>query len=46
MRYVAFVIKPLAQTAQIDLSPFAHGVYFVKAVTNGNMMGVRKVVKQ
>jgi hypothetical protein len=34
-----------AQT-QIDLSPFAPGVYFVKAVTNGNMMGVRKVVKQ
>ncbi len=32
--------------SQIDLSPFAPGVYFVKAVTNGNMMGVRKVVKQ
>ena len=35
-----------AQTAQIDLSPFAPGVYFVKAVANGNVMGVRKVVKQ
>ena len=33
------------QTAQIDLSQFANGVYFVKAVINGNMIAVRKVVK-
>ena len=33
-------------TAQINLSPFAPGVYFIKAVTDGNVMGVRKVVKQ
>jgi len=33
-----------AQT-QIDLSHYAAGVYFVKAVTNGNIMAVRKVIK-
>ncbi|MBO7445869.1 MAG: T9SS type A sorting domain-containing protein [Bacteroidales bacterium] len=31
---------------QIDLSSFAPGVYFIKAVADGNVMGVRKVVKQ
>ena len=34
-----------AQT-QIDLSRYANGVYFIKAVADGNVIGVRKVVKQ
>ena len=34
------------QTAQIDLSRYANGVYFIKAVANGHVMGIRKVVKQ
>ena len=34
------------QTAQIDLSGFAAGVYFVKAVAEGNVVAVRKVVKR
>ena len=34
------------QTAQIDLSGFADGVYFVKAVAEGNVVAVRKVVKR
>ncbi|MBR0305031.1 MAG: T9SS type A sorting domain-containing protein [Bacteroidales bacterium] len=33
-------------TAQIDLSRYANGVYFIKAAANGHVMGVRKVVKQ
>jgi hypothetical protein len=33
-------------TAQIDLSRYANGVYFIKAVANGHVMGIRKVVKQ
>ena len=32
--------------AQIDLSPFAPGVYLIKAVADGNVVAVRKVVKQ
>ena len=32
--------------AQIDLSPFALGVYLIKAVADGNVVAVRKVVKQ
>ena len=35
-----------AQTAQIDLSPFAPGVFFIKAVTDGKTVAVRKIVKQ
>ena len=31
---------------QIDLSRYANGVYFIKAVADGNVIGVRKVVKQ
>ena len=34
------------QTAQIDLSRFAAGVYFVKATADDNVIAVRKVVKQ
>ena len=34
------------QTAQIDLSRYAKGVYFLKAVTDGKTVAVRKVVKQ
>ncbi|MBQ6155434.1 MAG: T9SS type A sorting domain-containing protein [Bacteroidales bacterium] len=34
------------QTAQIDLSRYASGVYFIKAVSDGNVVAVRKVVKQ
>ena len=30
---------------QIDLSPFAPGIYFVKAVADGKVVAVRKVVK-
>jgi hypothetical protein len=35
-----------AQTAQIDLSDFASGIYFVKAVADGNVVAVRKIVKR
>jgi len=34
-----------AQT-KIDLSRYANGVYFIKAVADGRVIGVRKVVKQ
>jgi len=34
------------RTAQIDLSHFASGVYFIKAVSDGNVFAVRKVVRQ
>ena len=34
------------QTAQIDLSQFADGFYFVKAMADGKTVAVRKVVKQ
>ena len=34
------------QTAQIDLSRYANGVYFLKAVADGETFAVRKVVKQ
>lgn len=33
------------QTAQIDLSKYAKGVYFVNAVSEGKVIAVRKVVK-
>ncbi|MBR3467670.1 MAG: T9SS type A sorting domain-containing protein, partial [Bacteroidales bacterium] len=33
-------------TTQIDLSRFAPGVYFVKAVADGNVVAARKVVKR
>ena len=35
-----------SSTAQIDLSPFAPGIYFIKAVADGNVITVQKVVKQ
>ena len=34
------------QTAQIDLSRYANGVYFLKAVADEKTIAVRKVVKQ
>jgi hypothetical protein len=34
------------QTAQIDLSRYAPGVYFVKAVADDKVVAVRKVVKR
>jgi hypothetical protein len=34
------------QTTQIDMSSYAQGVYFVKAVSNRKTIAVRKVVKQ
>ena len=34
------------QTARIDLSHYAAGVYFIKAVAKDNVIAVRKVVKQ
>ena len=33
------------QTAQIDLSRYADGVYFVKAVADGKTVAIRKIVK-
>ena len=33
------------ETIQIDLSRYARGVYFVKAVADGNVLGVKKVVR-
>ena len=39
--------SPIPQaTAQIDLSRYANGVYFIKVVANDHMIGIRKVVKQ
>ena len=37
---------PSSQTTQIDLSRYAQGVYFVKAVAEGKVIAVRKVVKR
>ena len=34
------------QSVQFDLSHYASGIYFVRSVTNGNVMAVRKIVKQ
>ena len=34
-----------AQTIQIDLSRYANRVYFIKVVSGGNVLAVRKVVK-
>ena len=36
---------PSPQTTQIDLSQYAKGVYFVKAVSQGKTIAVRKVVR-
>jgi hypothetical protein len=33
------------QTAQIDMSGFAADVYFIKAVADGNVVAVRKLIK-
>jgi hypothetical protein len=41
-----FIASGEPATAQIDLSRYANGVYFVKAVANGNVVAVRKVVKR
>lgn len=35
-----------SEMMQIDLSRFASGVYFIKALSDGNVIGVRKVLKQ
>ena len=43
---VETVIANSLQTVQIDLSRYASGVYLIKAVANGNVLAVRKVVKQ
>ena len=37
---------PSSKTAQIDLSRYAQGVYFVKAVSEGKVIAVKKVVKR
>ena len=37
---------PSPQTMQINLSQYAKGVYFVKAVSEGKVIAVRKVVKR
>ena len=34
------------ETAQIDLAELSNGIYFVKAVADGKVVAVRKVVKQ
>ena len=41
----ANVDSPL-QTAQIDLSQYATGIYFLKAASDGHVVAVRKVVKE
>jgi hypothetical protein len=33
-------------TTQIDMSQLSNGIYFVKAVADGKVVAVRKVVKQ
>jgi len=38
-----FIASP--QTAQIDLSRYANGVYFFKAIADGQVLAIRKVVK-
>ena len=43
---VETVIENSLQTVQIDLSRYASGVYLIKAVTNGNVLAVKKVVKK
>lgn len=39
-------VRGSLQTKQIDLSHYAKGVYFVKAVSEGKVIAVRKVVKK
>jgi hypothetical protein len=38
--------KITGETTEIDLSPYAASVYFIKAVDGQRMIGVRKVVKE
>ena len=45
-KLVAVVAVNNDGTTQIDLSRFASGVYFVKAMADGNVVAVRKVVKR
>ena len=40
------VVKANSGTTQIDLSAYANGVYFVQLVADGQVVGVRKVVRQ
>ena len=40
------VVKANCGTTQIDLSAYAKGVYFVQLVADGQVVGVRKVVRQ
>ena len=39
-------MKRLYRRTQIDLSRYANGVYFLKAVADGETIAVRKMVKQ
>ena len=34
------------ETTQIDMSQLSNGIYFVKAVADGKVVAMRKVVKQ
>ena len=38
--------KATGETTEIDLSPYASSVYFIKAVDGQRMIGIRKVVKE
>ena len=40
------VWKVTGETTEIDLTPYAASVYFVKAVDGQRLIGVRKVVKK
>ena len=40
------VVKTQQETTEIDLSQYARGVYFIKAVDGQQLLGVRKIVKQ
>ena len=40
------VVQANCGTTQIDLSAYAKGVYFVQLVADGQVVGVRKVVRQ
>ena len=39
-------VKVTGKVTEIDLSSFAAGVYFVKAVEGQQLIGVRKIVKE
>ena len=40
------VVRMQQETTEIDMSQYASGVYFIKAVDGQHLLGVRKIVKQ